>query len=185
MIATLLLTLALPQDVPAPRPVGMDVAKPAKDSDGTQRWSLLPDPCASARVEGELLVCGAATAAAEVPRLPLPEERGPPDRPIPSNPDVSGMGALAASNPPCATLSKGCTTGVDIFGGGTFLVRAIGKIIDDDSCCEEPGEATNVGLLIRDVGKAFRKKPKIDKSNRVPILLDDPVPAPKAPAATP
>ncbi|RYD65797.1 MAG: hypothetical protein EOP58_06750 [Sphingomonadales bacterium] len=172
----LLLTLTVPQDVPAsPSVEGTDVARPARDADGTQRWSLMSDPCASARVEGEVVVCGASTAA-ESPRLPLPGERGPPDRPMPSNPDVTGIGALAASTPPCATRSEGCTTGVDIFGGATFLVRAIGKVIDKDSCCEEPGEATNFGGLLRDIGKTFHKKEKVDKSNRVPIPLNDPAP---------
>ncbi|MBX3563370.1 MAG: hypothetical protein KF730_02220 [Sphingomonas sp.] len=180
MIIAALLILAGAQDVPAPVPhtVGSGVTTPARDKDGTQRWSLMPDPCASERVEGELLVCGeAATAAAQVPRLPLPEERGPPDRPMPSNPDVTGIDALRVSVPPCATLSQGCTTGVDLFGGATFLVRAVGKLIDKDSCCEEPGEATNFGGLLHDIGKVFRKKPRIDKSNRVPIPLDDPKPA--------
>lgn len=177
MIVALLLTLASTQDVPAtPLVAGTSVAKPVQDASGTQRWSILPDDCAPSRIEGEILVCGTAEAAA-APRLPLPGERGPPDRPMPSNPEVTGMGALAAASPPCATLSQGCTTGVDIFGMGTFLVRAIGKVVDKDSCCEEPGEATNIGYLIRDVGKVFRKKPKIDKSNRIPIPLDDPAPA--------
>lgn len=186
MIFAALLALASAQDVPAPavRKVGHNVADPARDSDGTQRWSLMPDPCASERIEGELLVCGETAAAEAAPRLPLPGERGPPDRPMPGNPDVSGTGALAVSIPPCATRSQGCTTGLDLFGGATFLVRAVGKVIDKDSCCEEPGEATNFGGLLRDIGKALRKKPKVDKSNRVPIPLDDPAPAdPKAAAA--
>jgi hypothetical protein len=144
-----------------------------------QRWSILVDPCTGARPD-EILVCGKGEQSQ---RLPLPEERGPPDRPMPSNPDMSGAGALAAASAPCATRSEGCTTGVDLFGGGTFLVRAIGKVIDPNSCCEEPGEATNPVKLVSDAGKGigrmFKKKP--DKSNRVPIPLEDPAPAPRAP----
>ncbi|RYY28289.1 MAG: hypothetical protein EOP62_03570 [Sphingomonadales bacterium] len=184
MILALLLALAGSQDVPARAVEGTNVAKPAQDADGTQRWSLMPETCK--RDDGEIMVCGTNVADTSVPRLPLPGERGPPDRPMPSNPDISGSGALAASAPPCATLSQGCATGMDIFGGGTFLVRAIGKIIDNDSCCEEPGEATNIGLLIRDTAKAVKKvgRKKPDKSNRVPILLDDPaLPATGATAA--
>lgn len=169
MLAALLLLLGA-QDATS-------VAHPAQDANGTQRWSILADPCASAKTgEDNIVVCG---SNAESARLPLPAERGPPDRPMPSNPEVTGMGALAATQSPCATLSQGCTTGVDLFGGGTALVRLVGKIIDPNSCCERPGEATNPALLAGDVargiGKIFRKKP--DKSNRVPIPLDDPLPA--------
>lgn len=177
MVFALLLMLAGTQDVPAaPAPQGSSVAQPAREADGTQRWSILADPCPSAQGQDEILVCG--TAMADAQRLPLPAERGPPDGPIPSNPDLSGTGALAVAGAPCATRSEGCGTGLDIFGGATFLVRAVGKIVDGDSCCEEPGEATNPAGLINDIGSAvgrtFRKKP--DKSNRVPIPLDDPAP---------
>jgi hypothetical protein len=146
---------------------------PKQEADGRQSWSILNDPCASARTRDEIVVCG--KGAETVPRLPLPEERGPPDRPMPSNPDVTGIGALNASVAPCATRSEGCTTGINILGGGTFLVRGIGKLIDPNSCCEEPGEATNpiklVGDAIGGVGRAFRKKP--DKSGRVAIDIDN------------
>ena len=93
---------------------------------------------------------------------------------MPSNPDVSGAGALAVSEAPCATRSEGCTTGVDIFGAGTALIRGFGKLIGKDSCCEDAGEGTNPVRLVGDAGKAvgrmFRKK--ADKSKRVPIPLD-------------
>jgi hypothetical protein len=170
MLLAMLLTLAA-QDAPA---------QPARDPDGTRRWSILVDPCASSGNGNgnEIVVCGQGAAAAS-PRLPLPDERGPPDRPMPGNPDVSGIGALDMASAPCAARMGGCTTGLDLFGGGTFLVRAVGKLIDPDSCCEAPGEATNPIALARDMGsvvkRAFRKKP--DKSNRVPIPLDDPAPA--------
>lgn len=118
----------------------------------------------------DITVCGRR----DNQRLPLPDERGPPDRPVPSNPDITGMGALVASDPVCAARQGGCQVGVDIFGMGTALVRLVGKAIDPDSCCERPGEATNVAMLVgdavKDVGKAFRKKP--DKSQRVPIDLN-------------
>lgn len=160
-------------------------------ADGSQRWSILADPCAGVpRAQDEVLVCAARPGGA-APRLPLPGERGPPDRPMPGNPDASGMGALAMTAGPCATRSEGCTTGIDLIGGGTMLIRGVGKLIDPDSCCETPGEGRDPVALAKDVGgaigRAFRKKP--DRSNRVPIPLDD-LPAAgagagSAPAAAP
>lgn len=154
--------------------------RPVQTADGSQRWSVLADPCAADGRGGEdVLVCG--RRAAETPRLPLPDERGPPDRPMPGNPDVSGAGALAMTSAACATQSEGCTVGIDLLGGGTALIRLIGKAIDPDSCCEEPAEAKDPIRLVSDIdasiGRAFKKKP--DKSRRVPILLDD-LPPPEA-----
>lgn len=123
--------------------------------------------------DGEIVVC----AAPDKPRLPLPDERGPPDRPVPSNPGVTGMGALAQTATPCATLQGGCQAGVDVFGAGTAAIRLIGKLFDPDSCCERPGESTDPGMLIGDaiggLKRAFGRKP--DKSGRVAIALDAPV----------
>jgi hypothetical protein len=164
MLLVALLAISAPQDA--------TLAKPEQAADGTQRWSVLVEPCArdTERMD-EVLICGKSPA----PRLPLPAERGPRDRPMPSNPNLDGMGALAAASSPCATESRGCTTGIDLFGAGTAAIRLLGKIVDPDSCCEEPGEATNMFKLVGDVGKSvgrsFRKKP--DKSKRVPILFDD------------
>ena len=179
-----LLAMAGVQDAPRVPPDATPAA-PAKDGDGTQRWSILADPCAAdTRNQNEIVVCGAS--AATTPRLPLPGERGPPDRPIPSNPEITGSGALAVQAAPCATRSQGCTTGIDLFGAGTTVIRGLGMLIDPGSCCEEPGESTNVVMLARDlgsaVGRAFKKKP--DKSKRVPILFDD-LPAEDAGADTP
>jgi len=180
MFLAALLAMSGAQD--APRALqDSSVVSPASEADGTQRWSILVDPCAAdTRNQDEIVVCG--TSAAMTPRLPLPGERGPPDRPIPSNPEVTGTGALAVQSAPCATLSKGCTTGIDLFGAGTAVVRGVGMLVDPGSCCEEPGESTNVVMLARDlgsaVGRAFKKKP--DKSKRVPIPLDD---LPAEPAA--
>ncbi len=165
MLIVASLMLAVPQEAPA--------APPAQDAGASQRWSILADPCAGARTADEIVVCG--QGASPEPRLPLPAERGPPDHPAPSNPDLSGMGALAASVPPCATRSEGCTTGVDLIGGGTFLVRAVEKLVDSESCCDSPGEATNPIALADEIGGIFKRtfKKKPDKSNRVAIPLDD------------
>lgn len=180
MVFAMLMMLAV-QDAPpveeAPdAPPGATVTKPAVAADGTQRWSILVDPCASVMgnpSSDEIVVCG--SAAANSPRLPLPLERGPPDRPRPSNPYLSGSGALAAAAPPCATLSQGCTTGVDLIGGGTALLRLVQKVVSPGSCCETPGEATNPVALVSDVvsgvGRTVKGKP--DRRNRVPIPLED------------
>src|SRR5687768_14770392 len=104
MLLAALLAVSAPQDA--------TIAKPEQAADGAQRWSILVEPCArdTERLD-EVLICGKSPA----PRLPLPAERGPPDRPMPSNPYLTGSGALAAASPPCATLSQGCTTGIDLF----------------------------------------------------------------------
>ncbi|WP_333573103.1 hypothetical protein [Sphingomonas sp.] len=173
------------QDQAAPPATAATVAAPEQAANGAQRWSVLADPCASSQTGGDqVVVCGKGTPP---PRLPLPGERGPPDRPMPSNPDRTGIGALNAVDTPCAARVGGCQVGVDVFGGATALVRGVGKLIDPNSCCEEPGESRNFFKLVGDagkgVGRAFRKKP--DKSNRVPIDLNDPVPFRSSPAAPP
>lgn len=160
--------------VPAPAATASASAPP-------KVWSIKADPCASARTgTADIVVCG---KIAPSPRLPLPDERGPPDHPAPSNPYMNGTGALAAAEPVCAATIGGCPGGVDLFGGATFLVRAVGKAIDPNSCCDEPGEATNPAMLIRDIARVFKKK---DKRPRIPIPLDDsPLPLPAAEAKSP
>lgn len=142
-------------------------------------WSILADPCAPSRNAdgGDIVVCGQRDGTGRPPpRLSLPEESGPPDHPMPSNPDGTGAQALANSAPVCAARMAGCTVGVDVVGAGVTVIRLIGKLIDPDSCCDTPGEAQDPGRLVHDVASgvrhAFRKKP--DTSNRVTIALDDP-----------
>jgi hypothetical protein len=140
------------------------------------RFSVLADPCAAdtPRLPDTILVCG------DQPRVP-PIDRGSPDRPMPSNPDVDGRGAMAAAVAPCATRSEGCTVGVDMLGGGVFLVRAVGKLIDPNSCCEEPGEYKDVGKLLSDVVRGVKGGPsKAERAKRVAIPLDPAVPLPVA-----
>lgn len=176
MLLAALLLLAPPQDAPPKGPPDdSTVMAPQTGGDGTTRWSILADPCAATDTDpSEIVVCGSAVA--ESPRLPLPAERGPPDHPVPVNSEMTGSGALAATAAPCATISSGCTTGLDLFGGGTFLIRAIGKAIDPNSCCERPGEATSAGMLVGDLVAAAkrigRKKP--DASKRLTVPLGDP-----------
>lgn len=156
---------------------------PAKPAPATASFSILVpvanEPCVPRRKDkkdgtardDDIVVCGHPLPSQ---KLPYPEQVVP-DRPQPSNPDLSGRGALAAGGTPCSTHMGGCTVGIDLFGAGTALVRLAQKAVAPGSCCEDPGEGTNPGLLIKDVaggiGRAFRKKP--DMSNRVAIPLDD------------
>ena len=123
-----------------------------------QSWSILEsvpnEPCVlkpedaadaaetPAAKQGDVIVC-----ARPVPsqKLPYPDEIVP-DGPTPSNRDLTGRGALAADNAPCATRMEGCTVG---FG------PPIAPIL-----------AGAVGLA----KQVFAKKP--DKTNRVPIDLE-------------
>lgn len=147
------------------------------------KWSILDpvgtEPCVRRSKDGravskgdDIIVCGRPLPSQ---KLPYPDEVVL-DRPKPSNPNMTGAGALAVEDSaPCATMQRGCTTGVDLFGGATQVVRLLQKVVSPGSCCEEPGESRNMMKLGKDiahgVGGAFRKKP--DKSGRVAISLDD------------
>lgn len=156
----------------------------APDAAPTRFSILVPiasEPCVRRGKDGKLsadpsdiVVCGKPLPSQ---KLPYPNEAVP-DGPVPVNPYLNGTGALAAESTPCAARQKGCTVGVDIFGGGTQIVRMIQKVVAPDSCCERPGEGSDFIMLAGDVakgvGKAFRKKP--DKSKRIAIALDAPPP---------
>lgn len=152
-------------------PAAATVTRPDRLSDGTQRWSILASPCAAPATPDEVVVCGRPDKAM---RLPLPDERGAPDRPMPSNPNLTGTGALAAERSPCAVRAGGCQVGVDIFGAGTALIRLVGVAIDPNSCCDAPGDATNPFKLVGDIARgAGRSRRKPVRTDRVPIPLDD------------
>lgn len=116
-----------------------------------QRFSILVDPCASANDDQgrDVIVCGRPDAIS--PRLPMRDLRGPPDHPVPSNPDMKGEVALngPAANyaQECGLYGEGCP-----IGGGGYIVP---KLVDGA-----------VGL----VKNAFARKP--DKRGRVAIDLD-------------
>ncbi|MBX9813864.1 MAG: hypothetical protein A4S12_02000 [Proteobacteria bacterium SG_bin5] len=111
-----------------------------------ERFSILvpvpSEPCRPVPPEGEVLVCGKSLPNQ---RLPYPEEVDA-NRPRPSNPDLTGHGALAAMRPPCAATSGGCPGGLNVIG----MAYALGKALVDAA------------------------RPKPDKSKRVPIPLDPP-----------
>ena len=125
----------------------MQVATPSPNTT-PERFSILVDPCAAASKDGnEIIVRGGP--AANSPRLPLPDERGPPDHAVASNPNLSAVRALQLEATPCAASQRGCQVG---FGPP---IAPIAKAA--------------VGLI----KSALAKKP--DKRGRVPIDLDGPV----------
>jgi hypothetical protein len=135
-----------------------------------ERFSILAN-CPTAR-GAEIVVCGTPGT----PRLPLPDDRGPPAGPRKATGDPRA--ALDAGDPGACAL-RGCQVGVDMIGMGVSAIRLVGKLIDPNSCCERAGESTSAGLLLQDtvggVKRALAKKP--DKSNRVAIALDAPPPS--------
>jgi len=161
---------ATPAPAAHPAPTSFSILLPVADEPCVRRGK-------DGKPEGDpsdIVVCGKPIPSQ---KLPYPNEvviNGP----VPSNPYLRGTSALALESSPCASVSGGCQTGVDFFGGATQIVRLIQKIVAPSSCCEDPGEGKDVGRLVVDaakgVGKAFRKKP--DKSNRVAIALDAPPP---------
>ena len=161
MIALLLLQAATPAAAP-PVPERFSILIPACKPDGEDR--------------DDIVVCARGP---DGQRLPFPEERGPPDRPVPGNPDMTGVGALAMEATPCAATQGGCQVGFNILGPPVAAVRLLTKLINPKNDCCEPGEATDPMLLARDGLRAIkamtRKKP--DTSNRIAIPLeDDPIP---------
>jgi hypothetical protein len=111
-----------------------------------QRFSILaPQTCRRDPDDADIVVCDSVEDSA---RLPLPDDRGPPDHAVPSNPNRTGIGALAASSTPCAATQWGCQVG---FG---------------------PPIAPIVNAAVGLVKSALAKKP--DKTGRVDIPLDDP-----------
>lgn len=161
-------------------------AEPAPAPPAATKFSILQpvgtEPCIKRGKDGkpigqpdDIVVCGKPLP---LQKLPYPNEVVL-DEPKPSNPFLTGTGAMAVeASTPCGSVQRGCTTGVDFFGGGTQVVRLVQKIVAPGSCCERPGEASDIGMLAGDIAhgvkRAFAKKP--DKSKRVAIPMDDPPP---------
>lgn len=135
---SIILLIALQAATSAPLPA------PAKAE--PQRWSVLApvkdEPCGAKVPDSDATVCGNPLPSQ---RLPYPDEIQP-DGPIPSNPELSGSGALSAQATPCP-ISRKC-----VVGFGPPIVPMVKGAID----------------LAK---KAFAKKP--DKTGRVAIPLDD------------
>lgn len=132
-----------------------------------QSFSILADPCVPTG-DSEVVVCGRAPE-----RLPPGADRGPPDGPTPSNPDLVPARALGTS---CAGSMSGCGVGFNVFGPAVAAVRLVQKAINPDACCEGD-QATNPFRLVGDAVKAAKGDKKVDRSGRVPIDLDAPPPS--------
>lgn len=117
------------------------------------RISILvdPSPACTPTPEGskDVVVCAPTN---QQQRLPLRDDRGPPEGPVPVNPGLTGSGALASEGTPCAAHQGGCQVGF-----GPPIVPILAAVVG----------AVKSGLA---------KHP--DKSNRVAIPLDDTPPPP-------
>lgn len=145
-------------------PTSFSILQPVANEPCTRRGKTV-DP-------NDIVVCGRPLPSQT---LPYPNEVVL-NEPKPSNPDLTGMGAMAVEDSsPCATMQRGCAGGVQFFAGGTQVVRLIQKVVAPDSCCERPGEAKDFMMLAGDVahgvGRMFKKK--VDRSGRVAIALEE------------
>ncbi|WP_322964278.1 hypothetical protein [Sphingomonas fuzhouensis] len=123
-------------------------AVPAAPSPGNERVSiLLPDCPASEEAKQDVVVCGRRPGSDREPEL----RNEPSDRPIPSNPEMTGIGALRAG-PPCGATQWGCMSQLDLKRPALMLANE-----------------ARIGL-----STLFDKAR--DKSKRVPIALDGPGP---------
>ena len=123
-----------------------------------ERFSILAtaQSCHTEPGTDDVVVCGKR----EGPRLPLPDERGPPEGPQPSNPHLTPIGVMAAAGTPCAVALQGCQVGI---GPPPVVVKAI------------------VDTVSRGIKAVLHRR--VDKSGRIDIPLDDP--APTSPIALP
>lgn len=160
------LVLAL-QVAATPLPAAQDAPAPVETrTDGSQSWSILS--CPSRAQAGKIVVCGKKDQNRfEGP----PAGRG-------ANREMSGATALALQSTPCAARVGGCQVGFNVLGPPTMLVRAVQKLVNPNADCCEAGEATNPLALVRDAARGVKGAfaGKVDKSNRIPIPLDDPAP---------
>ncbi|MDH7974668.1 hypothetical protein QH494_20955 [Sphingomonas sp. AR_OL41] len=110
-----------------------------------------PSPACTPAPEGskDVVVCAPTN---QQQRLPLRDDRGPAEGPVPVNPELNGRGALNAEGTPCAARQGGCQVG---FGPPIVPILA---------------------ALVGAVKSGLAKHP--DKSNRVAIPLDDAPPPP-------
>lgn len=146
--------------LPAPSPAAATAATSAPVA---QRWSILaPVPEAQCRERGkgdDIVVC-----ATSLPNQQLPyPELAKPARPQPSNPDLTGIGALRATDAAVAATAGTSITGSG--GGGLPLLQ--------------------IALFgLKQAAKGVKKlTTHVDKSKRVAIDLSDP--APPGAAASP
>jgi len=88
-------------------------------------------PCPAPTHANEVVVCGNGRGGS-AERLPLPDERGPPDwarRPTGEAP--SGVAALASASDPCGPSCAG-SGAVDLIRGSVMTVQLIHGLIDPE-----------------------------------------------------
>lgn len=132
MMLTMLMAFALQAatDQVAPPAISPaeSVTAPTSDAMIDQALTLTSvkrgDPCANRQTAApdEILVCKARDSAF---RLPLPDERGPPDRSRQRTGDVRSM-------PPGAPCPPGGCTGINLLAVPGVLFKIARKIIDPD-----------------------------------------------------
>lgn len=159
--------LLLLQTAAVPLPAAPDAPAPVETrTDGSQSWSIMS--CPTRAQAGEIVVCGQKDQSAFEGPAP---GRG-------ANREMSGAQALALQSTPCAARVGGCQVGVNILGPPVMLARVVQKLVNPNSDCCEGSDATNPLALVRDAARGVKGAfaGKVDKSNRVPIPLDDPAP---------
>jgi hypothetical protein len=126
--------------------IAMQAAPAAPPAPGSERFSILArDPCpASGGSREDIIVCGRRQADDRVPQI----RDEPPTGPTPSNPQLTGMGALRASSTPCAARQGGCQVGFDLMTPALLL-------------------ANEARIGISKLADKMR-----DKGDRIPIALD-------------
>ncbi len=133
MMLTVLMAFALQagadQDASPALPPAAPVMGPSSDAmiDKARELTSVKrdDPCANRQTAApdEILVCKARDSAY---RLPLPDERGPPDRARQPTGDARSM-------PPGAPCPPGGCTGINLLAVPGVLFKIAKKIIDPDS----------------------------------------------------
>lgn len=98
----------------------------------------LPAPCQRPK-DNEVVVCGIGGRGGSPDRLPLPEERGPPDHPRLAvgeiRPDMSpplGMASCASQDP-----GTRCGSGVDLIGAAVAGVRLVRALVDREGASDD------------------------------------------------
>jgi hypothetical protein len=144
MIFLLLAQVATPASATPPDPG--HGTPPARISILVDPTPVCPPPVPGSK---DVVVCARRD---QEQRLPLPDERGPPDGPVASNPELTGSGALAAVATPCGARQGGCTVG---FG---------------------PPIVPIIAAVAGAVKGALAKHP--DKTGRIPIPIENTPPPP-------
>lgn len=94
----------------------------------------LPAPCQRPK-DNEVIVCGVGGRGGSPDRLPLPDERGPPDHPRLAvgevRPDMSAPPGMSS----CASQDPGtrCGGSVNLIGAAIAGVRLVRALVDRDS----------------------------------------------------